>query len=746
MTMKMNRVLLVASLCLLIPYSAFGDELFDCGASQQILKSAFKKPIRRKHLYLTFKDNREALKVNDRLLPVNADTVHVEKIDEIVAYFNSPKYYGANAVIDKSGAKCFFHIYADSDSLVLDNLHVFDNVTIEGRKRFNKLILKNGSVLYDGVQIQADSVFIQSGSVVKNITSLEPKYIYAETDDADWRWQRCRTLEELIICSSKMKKLNLYDGLSDSTPRLKKIVIPDSVEELGSRCFRGTLLEEIVLPSNLKELPDECFYNCRNLKSIVIPPSVESVGQGCFSWCYSLKEVVISDGGRELSGACFLGCSSLEEIIIPPSVERIGKRCFAECTSLKKIELPSHLEILSEECFSNCTSLKELVIPKSTTKIWDDSTPKDLALTLLSDSPPQIVKGQYTLLQTNTIFVPAESYNTYKNDSSWGEYSIVPKGPYKAHKVTTQKAGSLLSVLPPNDLPRTDSLTVSGPINDVDISIINKMPALSYLDLSNAKPTLSEQELERIRSAINSQNALMSLIGAANAIPKNTGWIMTMDEYQKRISATAFADAATVKSPDDVISTLKKAGPVLLKESFSNMRMLQEVRLPKFLKTIPENCFSGCSKLARVILPENLTIINQGAFSGTALEFIQFPSTTQIILCGFYGHSIKDVDLSLTSCYDGLIGNWRGEIEKFILPSKLKRLNLNCTPHCPTITIPASVTEMMGTKENCSIVFNSMTPPIGNYSLKNCTISCPVEALTDYYAKFSEHNKVIAKE
>lgn len=134
----------------------------------------------------------------------------------------------------------------------------------------------------------------------------------------------------------------------------KKVIIPDSVEYIGSCAFGGcTRLEEVIIGNGVTNIGYRAFYNCKQLKKVTFGENVEVIADEAFYNCYSL-----------------------ESIDLPDSVREIGVNCFYECRRVENIRLSNNLRIIPEGAF-NCAGIDtryyskngvktfELVIPNS---------------------------------------------------------------------------------------------------------------------------------------------------------------------------------------------------------------------------------------------------------------------------------------------------------------------------------------------------------------------------------------------
>ena len=76
-----------------------------------------------------------------------------------------------------------------------------------------------------------------------------------------------------------------------STCRLRGLILPDSLETIGTGAFGYNRFEEIVIPDNVKTIKDGGFEYCSNLKTITLPASLASIGASAFKNCDRLETV-----------------------------------------------------------------------------------------------------------------------------------------------------------------------------------------------------------------------------------------------------------------------------------------------------------------------------------------------------------------------------------------------------------------------------------------------------------------------
>ncbi len=115
-----------------------------------------------------------------------------------------------------------------------------------------------------------------------------------------------KEIEETVEVPVEYTLVAIDGGVFMNNEAAKKIVIPDTVTEIGEACFQGCVaLEEVVLPSGLTVIGDRMFYGCDALASLNIPEGVTEIGMFAFGeyfkqipWYNAQTEasVIVGDG------------------------------------------------------------------------------------------------------------------------------------------------------------------------------------------------------------------------------------------------------------------------------------------------------------------------------------------------------------------------------------------------------------------------------------------------------------------
>ncbi len=126
------------------------------------------------------------------------------------------------------------------------------------------------------------------------------------------------------------------------------VVIPDNVKKIASEAFRSpdgieSKLEKVIIPDSVTEIGTGAFEYCRALTTVRMEDSVTKIGQYAFWGCKKLTDIRLSNALTEIDSV-FAYCKALERLTLPASLKRLGKHAFEHCTKLKTLTIPPQLE------------------------------------------------------------------------------------------------------------------------------------------------------------------------------------------------------------------------------------------------------------------------------------------------------------------------------------------------------------------------------------------------------------------
>ena len=236
-----------------------------------------------------------------------------------------------------------------------------------------------------------------------------------------------------IICCNAFSS---YDN--EEKRALKKIVVPDTVEIIGSGAFVNcsflksislsktssiaviedyaftgcSLLHQITIPKSIKHIGRNPFTGCKELflnslsprylvrdgfvfdncngqcctiiayigkdKNVEIPDSVTFINESTFSHNQFIQQIVIPNSVTWIGDGAFGFCESLKHIIIPNTIQRIGNSTFYKCKLLQRINIPNSVVSIGNWAFSDCPSLQQIIIPEGSMEKFKSLLYKEL--------------------------------------------------------------------------------------------------------------------------------------------------------------------------------------------------------------------------------------------------------------------------------------------------------------------------------------------------------------------------------
>ena len=165
-------------------------------------------------------------------------------------------------------------------------------------------------VVPDGVIEVSSKAFARSGHI--RSLKLNEGLVKIGADCFD----KSQYIEELIIPASVE---TIGSSSFAAMPSLKSITFKnpnlDGYSTIGSD--RDHLMKTLTvnLPEGVKRIPDKFFSSLTPLEEIVLPDSVEEIGTGAFRYCENLKKITIGKSIKKINGNTFYGVP-LESLVI----------------------------------------------------------------------------------------------------------------------------------------------------------------------------------------------------------------------------------------------------------------------------------------------------------------------------------------------------------------------------------------------------------------------------------------------
>lgn len=364
---------------------------------------------------------------------------------------------------------------------------------------------------------------------------------------------------------------NYEFGWSESIPEnafrnllnLKKIVIPESIKEIGICAFEGCISLVTAGPAGgnynyefgwKTEIPAFAFYRCNGLESAIIPTGITKIGEQCFAGCVNLLSVELPEGLQQITYKLFYDCPQIKKVNMPASVSSIGSYAFYNCEELTSIIIPDEVNLIDDYTFFGCTNLSTIKIPGSVTSIGNHVF--DGCQNLLSAGP---MGGGYNYEFGWTDSIPDRAFKNCTNMTK----IVVPEGVNSIGSEAFYNLFKMVNVTLPGTIKKIGTQAFEECSNlqtiyfngyhsdwlDIEKADNNKLKNTTIVYLDSAKGiTLNQQQITLIKG---SNETLIVVFSPENAYNKKVTW-ETSDE-----------NVATVN--ENGVVTAKKSGVATIK-------------------------------------------------------------------------------------------------------------------------------------------------------------------------------------
>ena len=170
---------------------------------------------------------------------------------------------------------------------------------------------------------------------------------------------QCSNLESVIFEGGSSLK-TLMKNMFNATPKLKTVVLPDSLEEISESAFDNSGIESINIPDNVKLIDRWAFCGCTSLKEVTFSSGsrLQILGSNCFSNCPLLTSLNLPSSLTTINSNGLSGIAA-KSIILPLSVTTINKNAFCNnegliiyCEATEK-PLKWHIDWLQEDVYDS---------------------------------------------------------------------------------------------------------------------------------------------------------------------------------------------------------------------------------------------------------------------------------------------------------------------------------------------------------------------------------------------------------
>lgn len=207
---------------------------------------------------------------------------------------------------------------------------------------------------------------------------------YLENNEALVIPTGCRHIPALTI--DQASDLQLF--------RLKALILPEGLEEIGDYAFWGAGISQLALPKSLKRIGERAFCACDDLAHVVFQEGLIEIGEEAFDDCGELTEARLPSTLKILGNNAF-SSTGIRSLTLPDALKHCGWvasttyvntlehwlamdhdfnldqfKLVVGGTTLRDVTLPGGLVELKDSTFQHCT-INSITLPASLRRIGD---------------------------------------------------------------------------------------------------------------------------------------------------------------------------------------------------------------------------------------------------------------------------------------------------------------------------------------------------------------------------------------
>lgn len=225
----------------------------------------------------------------------------------------------------------------------------------------------------------------------------------------------------------------IYDAAFSGVVGLDELVIPDSIEKIGSGVFSDSDMRSLKIGKGLNTIRYGAFFHCENLTKITVDPENETFAAAGNCIINKAKKAVVlgcktsvipADPNvvTEIAARAFYECPIPESFVIPANVTKIGGYAFGY-SGLKNVTIRGNLTEATS-AFASATSLKNVTFEEGVTKIAKNMFSNSSVETVqLPSSLTEIGEGAFASSSLVSVEIPEKV--TVIPESAFSDCSVL---------------------------------------------------------------------------------------------------------------------------------------------------------------------------------------------------------------------------------------------------------------------------------------------------------------------------------
>ncbi len=482
----------------------------------------------------------------------------------------------------------------------------------------------------------------------------------------------------------------IKSGAFQNNSAMKRVVLPASVEKIGSNAFKGNSLLATVNLEKVKEIQSGAFENCIKLKNVKLTEAT-SVEAGAFkgctglpvvenviyadTWAVALKQtastVKIKDGTKYIVNDDSF--ATVADLTIPDSLKAIPKKLtgsavfkslrfkslntylgvtldtpvtkegtidlYENGTKLTNVVIGSGVTSISAHTFTK-TSITSVTIPANVTTVGDGAFAACPLLETVKISGAKSYLGT-TFALTEPKHVYFDTLESYLN-SSYESGTANPANPLRT-------TGDTRKVYFNNTVLGSGANTITIPTS------VKKIPANAFVDWVTPVSIVYHDGIEEIGDYAFYENSTIYLPETLPASLKRIGICafdntsiksgsyatLVVPDSVEEIGATAFAGL-------DVSEIVIGNGVKVIPTSAFARSTVQRITIGTGVETIEASAFKNCEYLTTLIINSNVKTVNDTEANPVFenVNTIQFLKVPKILMKSIYTANLRELEIT----------------------------------------------------------------------------------------------------
>ena len=408
--------------------------------------------------------------------------------------------------------------------------------------------------------------------------------------------------------------------------QMRELTIKGNLTFLGDGVFKNCfMLRKVTYTKgyNLDYIPTDYMQACYSLENITIPKSVKTIKGYSFKKCYHLLSVKFEEGNKleNIENSAFEECISIRDFTFPSTLKKLGKDALKNCKRFPEVFFPAsitevpasmcngwinlhtihwteNLTKIGDHAFANCSSLKTVEIPETIVEIGKGVFLGSKGITQTSLVLKNVKAIGEFALSTLPLKTVVFGYNIPTNLDEL-EKGLQFDTFNKDTLTSVTLFSSFFSFYDSYDRPEGEKLVLASPKENIVEYI--KFIEGNETDLTDERKY--KQSVKYLQEDLNLE--IVTLVDCKD---------MTGYNYDSKTNILRWFGAGTISNKTclnllgnetQYIKKMIFEEPIdgIAEEMFIDLPRLETIVLPKSMKNIRENAFSGCSKLLYVEYP-----------------------------------------------------------------------------------------------------------------------------------------------